>query len=236
MVKKFKTCIVLAGGLGTRLRTVVNDLPKCLAPIGGRPFLAIQIAKLKQAGIDDVVLSLGHMADKVINEIVQGRLGKDIRFVVEHESLGTGGAIRYAMSEMGLDEALVVNGDTFIDGDITPMLSSLDVEAPELFRIAVTSVQDRKRFGGVKLNKDYSVQGFLEKGQLGPGLINAGLYRLSSTVFNNVPSGSLSLEVDLLPLLVKAGCVRGCHITGQFIDIGIPEDYIRFCQQYEIAR
>ena len=235
MVKEPRTCIILAGGLGTRLRTVVTDLPKCLAPIGGRPFLAIQIAQLKQAGINDVVLSLGHLADKVIHEITQGHLGEDVRFVVENHALGTGGAIRYAMNTLGLDEVLVVNGDTYIEGDLDPMLTSLNREARELFRMALVSVNDRQRFGSVEINDTGYVGGILEKGQEGPGLINGGLYRLCSAVFDKYPTGSFSLEADLLPLLVARGCVSGYCIAGQFIDIGVPEDYMRFCDRHGIS-
>lgn len=224
-----QSCIVLAGGLGTRLRSAVADLPKCLAPVGPRPFLEVQIATLVAAGVDDIVLSLGHMADKVIDAVQHMAERGRVRHVVEPSLLGTGGAIAFVMDRLGLDEVLVANGDTYLDGDIKHMLAPLDRSCGELFRMAVVWVPDRARFGGVQTDAQGRVQGFLEKGAQGPGGINAGLYRLSRAALPAQRNGAYSLEAEILPGLVQRGAVAAVSVDGSFTDIGVPEDYFRFC-------
>ena len=226
-----RTCIILAGGLGTRLRDAVADLPKCLAPVGQRPFLEIQVATLLAAGVEDIVLSLGYKADAVV-DAVQHMAGRQrIRYVVEPSLLGTGGAIAFAMDSLGLAEVMVANGDTYLDGDIGGMLLPLDRAGGEWFRMAVVQVADRGRFGGVQLDTKGRVQGFLEKGAQGPGHINAGLYRLCRAVLPERASGPYALETAVLPGLVQRRAVAGLCISGNFTDIGVPEDYFRFCLQ-----
>lgn len=226
-----QTCVILAGGLGTRLRSVVGDVPKCLAPVGSRPFLEIQIRALAAAGVNDVVLSLGHMADKVIAAIDPRLMGIDVRHIVERELLGTGGAIAHVLDTLGLDEVLVANGDTYLDGDLSAMLAPLD-RSNEIFRMATVEVPSRARFGGVELDAAGRVTGFLEKGQSGGGFINAGLYRLCRAALPRDRRGAYSLEVDVLPGLVRERHVRACAIDGGFIDIGVPEDYRLFCEKH----
>lgn len=227
-----QTCVILAGGLGTRLRSVVADLPKCLAPVGSRPFLDIQIHALAAQGVDEVVLSLGHMADKVIEAVGSSLAGIAVRHVVERELLGTGGAIAHVLDTLGLDEVLVANGDTWLEGDLGAMLAPLDRAGGEAFRMAVVQVPDRTRFGGVEFDRAGRVEGFLEKGQRGAGCINAGLYRLSREALPRERAGAYSLEADILPALVAQGSVRACLVDGAFIDIGVPDDYRRFCDQH----
>ncbi|MDE2276653.1 MAG: NTP transferase domain-containing protein, partial [Burkholderiales bacterium] len=176
------TCIILAGGLGTRLRGVVGSLPKCLAPVGARPFLAIQLDTLFAAGVGEVVLSLGHGAQQVVDAVqALGSAGaqRPIRWVVEPELLGTGGAIAHVLEALALDEAWVANGDTYLDGDLSALHPPLDRAGGERLRMALVQVQDRGRFGGVQVDGQGRVSGFLEKGRHDAGLINAGLYRLS---------------------------------------------------------
>lgn len=227
-----QTCVILAGGLGTRLRSVVADLPKCLAPVGSRPFLDIQIGALAQAGVQEVVLSLGHLADLVVEAIGSQAAGIPVRHVVERELLGTGGAIAHVLDTLGLDEVLVANGDTYLDGDLAAMLQPLDRVGGELFRMAIVDVPDRARFGGVEVNGSGAVTGFLEKGRADGGPINAGLYRLCREALPRDRTGAYSLEADVLPALVRAGAVRARTIAGEFIDIGVPEDYHRFCRKH----
>ena len=223
------SCVVLAGGLGTRLRDAVADLPKCLAPVGPRPFLEIQVATLLAAGVGDIVLSLGYKAEAVV-EAIQHMAGRQhIRHVVEPSLLGTGGAIAFALDSLGLDEVMVVNGDTHLEGDIGGMLLPLDRAGGEWFRMAVVQVADRARFGGVQLGANGRVQGFLEKGSQGPGRINAGLYRLCRAVLPERTLEPYSLETAVLPKLVQRGAVTGLCITGSFTDIGVPDDYFSFC-------
>ncbi len=228
-------CIILAGGLGTRLRGVVGALPKCLAPVGRRPFLAIQLATLWGAGVTEVVLSLGHGAAQVIEALggMDEVVGTHpLRWVVEPQPLGTGGAIAHVMDELGLDEVWVANGDTYLDGDLSALHAPLNRAGGELLRMGLVRVDDRSRFGGVATDGAGRVTGFLEKGQPGPGWINAGLYRLARAALPPPGRGAYSLEAEVLPGLVAQGAVRCCELPGRFTDIGVPEDYRRFCAEH----
>lgn len=223
------TCIVLAGGLGTRLRSVVPDLPKCLAPIAGRPFLEWQLRSLAMRGVEHFVLALGHGADVVLESLRHPwARGLSIVTVIEGQLLGTGGAALFAMNEIGLDDALIANGDTFLGGSLKAMLAPLDLEGGELMRIATVHVPDRKRFGGVAVNAAQRVTAFLEKGQTGPGPVNAGLYRIHRKVFDYLDEGVFSMENQLMPRLVEKHSLQARAIAGPFIDIGVPADYYLF--------
>lgn len=226
-------CIVLAGGLGTRLKSVVADRPKCLSPVGARPFLAIQLEALAVQGIDRFVLSLGHMAGMVIDAVPGLGVRARVECVVEPQLLGTGGAVLHVMDRLGLDEALVANGDTFLEADLADLLSPLDRAGGEAMRLAVIEVDDRARYGGVALD-GARVTGFVEKGVRGPGWINAGLYRLRREAFDCGPSHgpAFSLESALMPALAAQGGLRAARLSGSFIDIGVPDDYYRFCRTH----
>lgn len=225
-------CVVLAGGLGTRLKSAVPDLPKCLAPVGARSFLERQLRALSAQGFDRFVLSLGHMADAVQRAVRDFEVDARIDCVVERQPLGTGGAVLHAMREAGLDETAVVNGDTFIDADLRAMLQPLSRAAGECARMAVIGVPDRARYGGVEIDGRV-VRAFVEKGHRGPGLINAGLYRLHLGAFDGFERGSaFSMETQVMPALLPRSALHAAELTGEFIDIGIPEDYRRFCDRH----
>lgn len=227
-----QTCVILAGGLGTRLRGVIGETPKCLAPVGQHTFLELHLARLADAGITNFVLSLGYGADAVIDALARIPLPALVRYVREEQPLGTGGAIRHALDALQLDEVLVANGDTWLEGDITAMLEPLDRRAGELFRMAAVKVPDRSRFGGVEADASGRVTRFLEKGRGGSGLINAGLYRLCRESLPSSREGAYSLEQDVLPALVAQGQVALQPLGGSMIDIGVPEDYRRFCERH----
>ena len=230
--KASQSCIVLAGGLGTRLRSAVGDRPKCLAPVGRRPFIDIQIDALLAAGIDDVILSLGYGADTVVQALAATAAARPVRYVIEPNLLGTGGAIAHVMDTLKLDETLVANGDTYLSGDIGGMLAPLRRAQGELFRIAVVHVSERSRFGGVQVGANGQVEGFIDKGRQGPGVINAGLYRLCREAMPGKRSGAYSLETEVLPALVAMGAVTALAVHGSFTDIGVPADYFQFCEQH----
>lgn len=222
-------CIVLAGGLGTRLRSAVPDLPKCLAPIAGRPFLEWQLRSLVERGIKHFVLALGHGATDVLDSLRQPwARSLSIDTVIERELLGTGGAARFAMDESGLKDALIVNGDTFLGGALQTMLTPLDLDGGELMRIATVQVSDRTRFGGVAVDAEQRITAFLEKGQTGAGPINAGLYRIHRNAFDYEDQGTFSMETQVMPRLVAKGALQAREIVGPFIDIGVPADYRLF--------
>jgi D-glycero-alpha-D-manno-heptose 1-phosphate guanylyltransferase len=228
-------CVVLAGGLGTRLRSVVADRPKCLAPVGQTVFLDIQLRTLQAQGITDIVLSLGHESQQVLDWLATGAAAASpqrVRTVVEPAPLGTGGAIAFAMDTLGLDEALVANGDTFLDGALGEMLQPLRPERQEWFRMALVQVPDRTRFGGVSLQEDGRITGFVPKGSSTAGPINAGLYRLKRQALPARSDQPFSIESDVLPGLVAQGHVHGVPIAGAFTDIGVPQDYAAFCARH----
>jgi D-glycero-alpha-D-manno-heptose 1-phosphate guanylyltransferase len=225
-------CIVLAGGLGTRLKSVVADRPKCLAPVGHTVFLDIQLQALAEQGVQEFVLSLGHLSEQVLQWAGEHPRWRSVRTVVEPAPLGTGGAIAYAMDALGLDEALVANGDTFLDGSLGAVLEPLSAERGEWFRMALVQVPDRARFGGVSVAEGSRITGFVPKGSTSAGAINAGLYRLHRRCLPAAIGSALSVEAEVLPGLVAQGHVYGVPIQGAFIDIGVPEDYAAFCARH----
>jgi NDP-sugar pyrophosphorylase family protein len=197
--------------------------------VGDRTFIDIQIATLARAGVQSVVLSLGYLAEQVIAAVAATKSSIPVQTVVEPKLLGTGGAVAYVLDTLDLDEVLVANGDTYLDGDLSPMNAALDRQGGEMFRMAVVEVPDRARFGGVECSADGRVVGFLEKGRSGGGAINAGLYRLCRAALPAPGRGPYSLEGEVLPQLVQQRRVTARPIAGQFIDIGVPADYQRFC-------
>lgn len=223
------TCIILAGGLGTRLRSVVSDRPKCLAPIGGKSFLEIQMNALATRGIEKFVLSLGYMSEVVVDAISDFEIKYDIQYVIEKTPLGTGGAVLNILDIISHQEILVTNGDTWLDAPLDAMFNNLNLKSNELMRLASVAVPDRSRYGGLLLSGEI-VRGFEPKGSNGPGLINAGLYRLHKDIFFGKKIGeSFSLEADIMPSLVDKSSITAKELNAKFIDIGIPEDYEKFC-------
>ena len=227
-----QVCVVLAGGLGTRLRSVLADRPKCLAPVGAQPFLLLLMRHLAAAGVGRFVLSLGHLAPQVLDAVRGFDLGVPVQAVVEPHALGTGGGLLLSMAQRGLVECLVTNGDTWLDAPLAPLLPPLDLAGGERCRLAALAVADRSRFGGLALSGAV-VTGFEPAGAAGPGLVNAGFYRLHRSAFDGfTPGAALSLEHQVLMPLARAGGVRAARVDGRFIDIGVPDDYRRFCDAF----
>jgi D-glycero-alpha-D-manno-heptose 1-phosphate guanylyltransferase len=227
------TCIVLAGGLGTRLRAAVPDRPKCLAPVGQTSFLAFELRMLAQRGVQHFVLALGHQATLVLQAIEPLLEEFSLQPIVEPKALGTGGAILNAMDGCGLVECMVANGDTWLDADLSLLLRPLDLAARERLRVGCIHVNERHRYGGVVIGPQGRVKGFEPKGAQGAGLINAGAYRVHRDAFDDMRVGSaFSLESDLLPRQVTCDTVTAVPLEGEFIDIGVPEDYRRFCAMH----
>lgn len=226
------TCIVLAGGLGTRLRGILKDMPKCLAPVRDRSFLEILLDNLSFRGVSRFILSLGYRADLVLATCENLRHRYNIDTVTEGRALGTGGAALFAMHMMDVDSAWVANGDTFLDADLYRMSVPLDRKSGELMRLACIEVNDRTRYGGVE-STEGRVTGFAEKGPAGPGLINAGLYHLCRDAFSDAQLGTaFSMEDDVMPKLIKSCSLTSIRLEGTFIDIGVPQDYGLFCERY----
>lgn len=220
--------VILAGGLGTRLRAVVSDVPKPMAPVAGRPFLDILILNLRSKGVTEVVLSVGYQHEKILMYFGNNYKGVKISYVIEDSPLGTGGALIKALELFGHDEdVIVVNGDTFLDVDLNLMKQEYANSGADI-GIALQLMGDTHRYGRVALDENNRVSGFEEKGVHQSGLINAGVYILRPSFF------------DQFDLPVKFSLENDCfveHLTeieffpfivdSYFIDIGVPEDYRR---------
>ena len=217
--------IILAGGFGTRLRQVVPHLPKPMAPIGGRYFLEILLASLATKGFRHVVLSLGYMADRVVNHFGSRFADMDLSFEIEHSPLGTGGAVRQAMSRCNADHVFVFNGDTYLDLEVADV--ELHWQKNRVPIIVARNVKNTERYGRLKLRHGRVLE-FFEKGTSGAGVINAGCYVFPIDILNDFPIGKpFSLETDFFIEAVRRQRVDVFVTHGRFIDIGVPEDYAR---------
>ena len=218
--------IVLAGGLGTRLRSVLGEVPKCLAPVAGKPFLEYLLGALSRAGVSCVVFSVGHLREQVMAYVDSRSWPFQVAYAVETTPLGTGGGIRLALSKCLEDKVLVVNGDTLFDVDIP----ALPFEAP--VTLALKPLRNFSRYGTVELGADGKVSAFREKAPCREGLINGGVYALRRSLLPlaHLPE-KFSFETDVLQPLSCSGQVAGVVQDGYFIDIGIPEDYARAQQE-----
>lgn len=220
------TAAVLAGGFGTRLRSVVADVPKVLAPVGGRPFLAYLLERLERAGVLDTTLLVGYKAN-LVQEAFGERFGTmRLAYSNETEPLGTAGAIRLALPMLGNETVLMMNGDSFCDLDFHDFLSCHRGHSGGA-TITLTHVENASRFGRVQVDAADRVVRFEEKNPVpAPGWINAGIYLLQRTLIAGIPAGkALSIERDVFPDWVAKERVCGFRGGGRFIDIGVPESY-----------
>ena len=223
--------IILAGGLGTRLRTVVADVPKPMAPIAGRPFLEILLNLLVGKGFKRVILSVGFMAEKISDYFGSQYAGMDLIYVMEDQPLGTGGGVRLSLEQAIYDYVFVFNGDTFLDLEIDRVEQQWQSRQRPI--IVGRAVADTSRYGRL-LVSDGVVQGFAGKDIAGPGLINAGCYVLKRQQLDDFPADQpFSLESDFLAPAVARGEFDVFVTAGKFIDIGVPEDFLR--AQTELA-
>ena len=216
---------VLCGGAGTRLRPVLADKPKALALITGSPFLQLLLDRLRCQGVDDVILGTGYMGDKIERYFEGGsKFGIHLHYSRENEPLGTGGALKLA-EPLITDPVLVLNGDSYAEWALVPMLDVLTAKDADLV-IVVQEVGDVTRYGSVALDQEGRVAQFIEKGAAaGPGLINAGVYLLRKRIVRELPANtSISLEREVFPKLLDRR-VYGLISKGIFIDIGVPEDF-----------
>lgn len=218
--------IVLAGGFGTRLRSVVADLPKPMAPVAGRPFLAYVLDRLAEAAFSSVILAVGYRYEAVRSHFGDSYRDVALRYSIETEPLGTGGAIRLASMHIKVDDVFVLNGDTYLGLDYRAMIEA-HRNANAKLSIAVSEVTDVARYGALDIRNGI-VRGFREKGQSGPGWINAGTYVLSRGLREFFPERrAFSLEREVLVPRVEELTPLAFEASGPFIDIGIPEDYAR---------
>jgi len=233
------TAVLLVGGMGTRLRSVVPSAPKSLASVGGQSFLELLVGQLRHQGIRRLVMCSGYLADQIENKFGDGRAWDlTITYSKEEQPLGTAGALKLARHHLEeVPDFLVMNGDSFLETDFGQLLR-FHRERRGLASMAVVSVQKAGRYGAVQVDASSQVIGFLEKtGADAPGLINAGLYVFDAAIFEHIPDGPVSLERDVFPRVLDRG-VYALEQRGMFIDIGTPQDYARarvLCDQIRSA-
>lgn len=221
-----RECIVLAGGLGTRLRSVVADKPKCMAPLGEHPFLYYLLQYLHKQGIHHAVLSLGYLSEQVISWCNSMELPLRVSFTVEPEPLGTGGGIIHALPALKGNEVFIVNGDTYFDVDLKAFNNFHQAHQSPL-SLALKPMKQFDRYGSIQLDEEEQrITAFQEKQYCEEGLINGGIYRTSAGFLKSLAlPEKFSFETAVLEPGVRAGKLYGYISDTYFIDIGIPEDY-----------
>jgi D-glycero-alpha-D-manno-heptose 1-phosphate guanylyltransferase len=222
-----KEAIILAGGLGTRLsRTIAEELPKCMAPVNGRPFLDYLLQYLDDLGLKRVILSVGHKHEPITEHY--GNTFRDLQldYAIEPEPLGTGGALKLAMQQVQEPLVLVMNGDTFFEMDV-PKLLNAQRSSDAVITLALYEANDVSRYGSVTLDEERRITGFVEKNKsTGKGLINGGMYMINKRYFTSkeLPE-KFSFERDFLQKYYATDRIFGLICRQYFIDIGIPADY-----------
>ncbi len=217
--------IVLAGGLGTRLRSAVPDLPKCMAPVNGKPFIAYVTSYLQQQGIKKFIFALGYKSEAFDVFLKENFADDQYSISIEQEPLGTGGAIRLACEQVVQENVLITNGDTLFKIDVAA-LGAQHESATASCTLALKPMQHFERYGVVELDENSRVKRFREKQYYADGLINGGIYALNAKAFLHEPLPSrFSFEKDYLEKFYQARMICGVIQDAYFIDIGIPEDY-----------
>jgi D-glycero-alpha-D-manno-heptose 1-phosphate guanylyltransferase len=218
--------IVLAGGQGTRLRTIVRDLPKPMADIAGRPFLWWLMTRLNQQSVGRVILSVGYKSGAIQDYFGAAFDGMEISYAVESEPLGTGGAMKLALEKAREPEVIVLNGDTYADVDLQGLMCRFDSSGSDL-AVAVTHLNNSARYGSLVIEEKTSIiTGFSEKQGPAAGYVNAGVYCLRRDMFVKYSApAKFSFERDFLPK--NLGILRAIAVKAvrAFVDIGVPRDY-----------
>lgn len=222
-----KEAIILAGGFGTRLQSVVNDVPKPMAPINNEHFLNYVFDYLKYYQIEHVVLSTGYLSEKIVEYYKTEYKGIKVSYAKEETPLGTGGGIRLAMTKCSTKDILVLNGDSFFDVDINIHYQN-HVSKQADCTLALRKVENAARYGTIVLGSENVIETFKEKDNIEQGgLINGGVYILNREIYVNKTDefAPFSIEKDFYEKKIKELQIFGFEYDGYFIDIGIPEDY-----------
>lgn len=222
-----KEAIILAGGLGTRLRSVVSDLPKCMAPVAGKPFLHYVIDHLQKQGVNKFIFSIGYKSESIIEYLKDQYSTLNIQYAIENTPLGTGGAIKLACKKTTEKNVLVLNGDTLFKIDVN-VLSTLHAQWKADCTLCLKPMKNFDRYGLVELDDENIVLSFKEKQFYEAGFINGGVYALHASSFlrESLPE-IFSFEKDYLEKFYIKRKIAGIVQDEYFIDIGIPEDYER---------
>ena len=227
--------LILAGGLGTRLRSVINDIPKPMADINGKPFLSYLFDYIlnQDAGIKELILSVGYKHERIMDYYGNKYGILSLKYVIEAQPLGTGGAIKNAINKFGVDnEILILNGDTFFNIDIKKLYEFHRNKNSDL-TIALKKMENSDRYGFIEIGITGKIMKFLEKGHgyVMSGFINGGIYILNKSFLGNLDNIEnpypFSFEKDIIEKYYNYGKFYGINFNDCFIDIGVPEDYER---------
>lgn len=229
---EIKEAIILAGGFGTRLRSVVQDIPKPMAPIGDIPFLEILMDRLVRQGIEHIVLAVGYKYEVIEDYFGSNYEEAQISYAIEKEPLGTGGAILLASNHLKGKHCFVLNGDTLFDVDLSLMADNFKNNEVDAI-LALKEIVNQDRYGTVRLDKSRIIS-FEEKTFIERGYINGGVYLLSPELLRPIFKESpFSLEKDYFEVYVGQRQFHACIFDKYFIDIGIPSDYERAQKELE---
>lgn len=222
--------VILCGGFGTRLKDVVSDVPKPMAPINEKPFLSYLVANLAQQGFNNVVFLTGYKSEPIEDYFKENGYGLDCSFVREESPLGTGGALLNAWTQLE-QEFVLLNGDTFFDIDFS-LLFDFSQSSNAGTCVALRACDECSRYGVVDINERFQVKSFIEKSAVGEnteGLINGGIYYFKKSAleeyYKQWKQDFISIETQIFPSLVEEKQLYALPLGGMFIDIGIPEDY-----------
>lgn len=224
-------CVILCGGLGKRLRSVVSDTPKVMAEVNGRPFMDHVIGHVASQGIERIVLCTGYKAQMIEDYYRDHDFGITIDYSREDKPLGTGGALKNARAVIKSDPFLVLNGDSFLPADLKGLLEFHAAKKAEV-TLTVTLSEQVRDFGSVSTDAKGRVTAFSEKSaDADQAPVNAGLYCMNQSVFDRMPKqAAFSLETDLFPQMTDRP-FYGFQIDGTFLDIGTPQRYASVKQQ-----
>lgn len=229
-----REAIVLAGGLGTRLKSVTGDLPKPMAMVAGKPFLHHLFVQLKRWNIDRVILAVGYKFEIIEATFGEEYLGIQLSYSIEGTPMGTGGALRLAMEMLKTDSSFILNGDSYFNFPFDALEDTYKLKEADL-AIALKQMDNAERYGTALLDKDHRVVRFEEKKQHSSGLINGGIYYANTSLLSRLPQTAVfSFENDYLKLAVEKDLVVGVPDDSYFIDIGIPQDYEKANRDFDI--
>lgn len=219
------TAVILAGGLGTRLRSVVPDKPKVLADVGGRPFIEYLLDQLAQEGVQSVVLCTGYMGDQLQHRFGTAYKTMALCYSREPHPLGTGGALRLALPMLESDTVLVLNGDSYCGARLNELMI-WHAERQSQATILLTETDDTRRYGRVQIDEEGRILQFLEKTDTqGPGWVNAGIYLMKRQMIQSIETErAVSIEREVFPDWIGKG-LHGFRCDGRLWDIGVPDAY-----------
>ena len=220
-----KEAIVLAGGFGTRLQSVLGDIPKPMAPIGDVPFLEYLLDYLFSEGIEHIVLSVGYRHETIMDYFGKSFKGLKLSYCIEKTPLGTGGGIKESLSFCDSNQVFVINGDTYFDVSLDVMRNHSNQKD---LLLALCPMKNSDRYGSVELDERGRVLKFKEKQFLEFSLINGGIYLINCKIFDGKDvADKFSFEKDIMEAYVDKSNIYGMVFENYFVDIGVPEDYAR---------